>query len=240
MAVFYEGAEPGEVRAHQGSRSRNGPRAAVAKCRATSHWRNRPKPDDRLPSVSIADAGEGQHDELPRPSCPCPGNQARRSLSVQGTLQHGRERCPPVFADSTTRSSALSRRLPAAAAAEHVSTAWGSPSCDGITPVKARRSRPIDILAPVEAADRPRHGGVARSNARPPRFFPKGSSHTSAKRRGHSHQALRVQDKGADPHVPARGSPGTARPLGAGSRPANTAPRVSRSTVARSAASKRR
>ena len=174
VAVFYEGADAGAVRAHQGSLAEwpDGKRREVSRditLAVTGH-----KPEAGYPSITIADAGDGQAPEkLPTTILSLSKGIKKGVPFVQGRFNMGGTGALR-FAGVRNLQLVLSKRLPAAAASEGVSQAWGFTIVRRDDPTELTKVSTYRYLAPDGAHERPQHGEVLRVERESLPIFPEG------------------------------------------------------------------
>lgn len=170
VAVLYEGAKPGHVADYQGAMANwpKGQRTKVSRDITVALTGRR----GRKPSVTVADAGEGQ----------TPDAQPDTLLS----LMHGNKKSIPFvqgkfnmggtgalrFAGRHNVQLVLSKRHPAIAAREGSSQEWGWSVVRRDDPNERTRSSTYRYLAALGAADDPGRGGVLRFEAPTMPIFP--------------------------------------------------------------------
>lgn len=174
VAVFYEGATPGEIRAHQGSLAEwtDAQRRDVSRDVTIAITGN--KPEQGSPSISIADAGEGQSPErLPDTILGLSKGIKKGIPFVQGRFNMGGTGALR-FCGYRNLQLVVSKRLPTAAAAEGTSTAWGFTVVRRDDPTAETRLSTYRYLAPLRAQDDPRHGDVLTVERETLPIFPEG------------------------------------------------------------------
>jgi hypothetical protein len=174
VAVFYENAEAGAIRAHQGSLAEwtDAQRRDVS--RDVTLAVTGSKPEQGFPCVSIADAGEGQAPErLPETILSLSKGIKKGIPFVQGRFNMGGTGALR-FCGYRNLQLVVSKRLPSAALTEGVSTAWGFTVVRRDDPTPETRISTYRYLAPVGATEDPRRGGVLSIERETLPIFPEG------------------------------------------------------------------
>lgn len=174
VAVFYEDAQLGEVRAHQGSLAEwpDGRRREIARD-ITLALTGR-KPEQGYPSISIADSGEGQSpDRLPTTILSLSKGIKKAIPFVQGRFNMGGTGALR-FCGQRNLQLVVSKRLPPAAAVEGVSRAWGFTIVRRDDPTEDTKVSTYRYLAPVGSVEHPKHGEVLCVEREALPIFPEG------------------------------------------------------------------
>ena len=174
VAVFYEGAALGDVRSHQGSLAEwtDSQRRDVS--RDITMAITGAKPDVGNPCISIADSGEGQAPEgLPRTILSLSKGIKKGIPFVQGRFNMGGTGALR-FCGRRNLQLVVSKRLPALAQAEGVSTAWGFTVVRRDDPDEDTRVSTYRYLAPIGSAETPRHGELLGVDRTTMPIFPDG------------------------------------------------------------------
>jgi hypothetical protein len=174
VAVFYEGAALGDVRSHQGSLAEwtDSQRREVS--RDITMVVTGAKPEAGNPCISIADAGEGQSpEELPNTILSLSKGIKKGIAFVQGRFNMGGTGALR-FCGRRNLQLVVSKRLPALAEREGVSTAWGFTVVRRDDPNDETRVSTYRYLAPLGSEAHPTHGDVLRVERRTLPIFPEG------------------------------------------------------------------
>lgn len=162
VAVFYEGATLGDVRAHQGSLGEwtDSQRREVSRDITLAVTGN--KPDAGNPCISIADAGEGQAPErLPMTILSLSKGIKKGIPFVQGRFNMGGTGALR-FCGRHNLQLVISKRLPLLAKREGVSGDWGFTIVRRDDPTEQTRISTYRYLAPLQSDARPRRGDILR------------------------------------------------------------------------------
>ncbi len=174
VAVFYEGAATGDVRAHQGSLAEWTDSQRRDASRDITLAITGAKPEAGNPCISIADAGEGQSPEgLPNTILSLSKGIKKGIPFVQGRFNMGGTGALR-FCGRRNLQLVVSKRLPALAEREGVSTAWGFTVVRRDDPTDETRVSTYRYLAPLDSAARPKRGEVLRVERQMLPIFPEG------------------------------------------------------------------
>ena len=174
VAIHYEGAEPGLIPESLGMMANwtAAKRTQVARDITIALTGKR----GRKPSVSLADAGEGQAPEaLPGTILSLLHGNKKSIPFVQGKFNMGGTGALR-FCGYNNLQLVLSKRHPDIAARENCSTAWGFTVVRRENPTPTTRVSTYRYLAPVGALANPDHGEVLRFDADEVAIFPEGQS----------------------------------------------------------------
>lgn len=174
VAVFYEGATMGGVRSHQGSLAEWTDSQRRDASRDITLAITGAKPREGSPSISIADAGEGQAPEaLPNTILSLSKGIKKGIPFVQGRFNMGGTGALR-FCGRKNLQLVVSKRLPVLAEKEGASIAWGFTVVRRDDPTEATRVSTYRYLAPLGSAEEPRHGRVLRVERATLPIFPEG------------------------------------------------------------------
>lgn len=176
VAVFYEGAAVGSIGARQGSLAEwsDARRRDVSRDITLAITGN--KPDEGWPSLSIADAGEGQAPDRAPDTILSLSRGIKKAIPfVQGRFNMGGTGALR-FCGTHNLQLVVSKRLPLLAAKEGVSTDWGFTIVRRFDPGEETRVSTYRYLAPVSAANHPRHGDLLTVDRETLPIFPEGQA----------------------------------------------------------------
>jgi hypothetical protein len=174
VAIFYEGADPENVRSHQGNM------ADWTRARRTEVSRDitiaLTGPIGAKPGIVIADSGEGQSpDRLPDTILSLMKGIKKSIPFVQGKFNMGGTGALR-FCGPDHLQLVLSKRDPRIAAMEGSSTDWGFTIVRRERPTTTTRVSTYRYLAPLGAAEDPGNGGVLRFGSDSLPIFPEGQN----------------------------------------------------------------
>lgn len=174
VAIFYEGADPNNVRGHGGNM------ADWTRARRTEVAREitiaLTGPVGAKPGIVIADAGEGQSpDRLPDTILSLMKGIKKSIPFVQGKFNMGGTGALR-FCGPDHLQLVLSKRNPGIAAREGSSPDWGFTVVRRERPTATTRVSTYRYLAPLGALERPGRGGVLRFSSDALPIFPEGQN----------------------------------------------------------------
>jgi hypothetical protein len=174
VAVFYEGATPGDISGHQGSLAEWTDSRRRDVSRDITLALTGLKPEEGYPCVSIADAGEGQAPEMLPTTILSLSKGIKKAIPfVQGRFNMGGTGALR-FCGQRNLQLVLSKRCPAAAIAQGASGAWGFTVVRRDDPTEGTKISTYRYLAPVGADEHPKHGEVLRVECDTLPIFPEG------------------------------------------------------------------
>lgn len=170
VAMFYEGAKRGHIADYQGAMANwpQGKRRDVARDITVALTGKRP----RKPSITVADAGEGQSpDANPDTILSLMRGNKKTIPFVQGKFNMGGTGALR-FCGRHNLQLVLSKRHPDVAAREGSSGDWGWTIVRRDDPTETTRSSTYRYLAPLDADAKPGKGGILRFEAATMPIFP--------------------------------------------------------------------
>jgi hypothetical protein len=170
VAIYYEQATPGHIADYQGAMANwpRGERTKVSRDITVALTGKR----GRKPSISIADAGEGQSpDSLPHTILSLMRGNKKTIAFVQGKWNMGGTGALR-FSGHYGLQLVLSKRHPEIAQRDGSSSDWGWTIVRRDYPEGKTRSSAYRYLAPLGAAEAPGHGEVLRFAAESVPMFP--------------------------------------------------------------------
>lgn len=172
VAIFYEGAEPGNVHDHQGRMANWTPQQRTAIARdITIALTGEISP---RPSISIADAGEGQAPEALSTTILSLLRGIKKNIPfVQGKFNMGGTGALR-FCGHYNLQLVVSKRSPAIRSREGSSADWGFTIVRRDDPSGSTRVSTYRYLAPIGADEHPTEGGVLRIERNSLPIFPEG------------------------------------------------------------------
>lgn len=177
VAIFYEGAQAGSVRDHQGYLAEWTPEQRTMWAREITLAVTGPRAEEGgAPSITIADAGEGQAPEqLPHTILSLNKGIKKAIHFVQGKFNMGGTGALR-FCGKRNLQLVVSKRHPRIASQEGASNAWGFTVVRRDDPDENSRISIYRFLAPVGAAQSPRHGEILTVSRTSLPIFPDGQN----------------------------------------------------------------